>query len=392
MLVEAEAKRDRWFRTQKSASYIRIGQAGRQKLDAQRAECDKEVSIHREKLSSAITSLIEFHDTISSNFDLGQRYNIGEEANRFITESRAFIDEVRALLVEHVLKNKNHEPSGDQENLSSADKEASIPNEPQFLLRQVRDLEERLEEAQTELTLRHPRDIRSEIDEKLSVRIAALRAARQREVERIASQSRPEIAIPPVALQKMEETARQVSELDAKIPRTVEEIRVLLFRVDAATKRVNKLEEELSANKETYRKMQEKATVIEETRQRSDERLKKIQEQFEQRTAPEPHHLATELPSAPTYSSQGMFMQSLRPAFEALLDKFYEREVRPTIQALGEAVIEASDRHQQEAIGVLWGKMQPAMNMVEGVSRWLDSQELGLTAPLDHSVDITPMT
>jgi hypothetical protein len=139
--------------------------------------------------------------------------------------------------------------------------------------------------------------------------------------------------------------------------------------------------------------MQAKAAAIEETKRRSDEQLKKIQEQFEQLTASEPPRLATEsFPSVSTHTSQDMSMQSLRPAFEALLEKFYEREVRPTVQALGEAAIEASDRHQQETMSVLWGKMQPAMNMVEGVSRWLDSQELGLTDGLDVLADVASMT
>jgi hypothetical protein len=251
MLVEAEAKRDRWFRTQKSASYVRIGEAGRQMLDAQRAECDKEVNLQREKHSSAITSLVEFHDAITSNLDLGQRYNISEEASRFVTQSKAFVDEVRSFFVVHGSKDNNDEKQG----LSPTDYDASTPNEFQTLLHQVRDLEERFEEAQTELTLRHPRDIRYEIDEKLNTTIAALRAAHQSEVERIASQPRPEIVIPPVALQKMEETARQVRKLDANMPPTVEDIRVLLLQVDATTKRVYSLEEEIAANKETYRKV-----------------------------------------------------------------------------------------------------------------------------------------
>ncbi|KAF8844953.1 hypothetical protein BDN67DRAFT_620500 [Paxillus ammoniavirescens] len=386
MLVEAEAKRDRWFRTQKSACYARIGEAGRQMLDAQRAECDKDVNIQREKHSSAITSLVEFHDAITSNLDLGQRYNISEEASRFVTQSKAFVHEVRSFFVVHGSKDNNDEKQG----LSPTEYDASTPNEFQTLLHQVRDLEERFEEAQTELTLRHPRDIRCEIDEKLNTTIAALRAARQSELERIASQPRPEIVIPPVALQKMEETARQVRKLDADMPPMVEDIRVLLLQVGAATKRVYSLEEEIAANKETYRKMQAKAAAIEETKRRSDEQLKKIQEQFEQLTASEPSRLATEsFPSVSTYTPQDMSMRSLRPAFEALLEKFYEREVRPTVQALGEAAIEASDRHQQEIMSDLWGKMQPAMNMVEGVSRWLDSQELGLT---DGLADVAPVT
>lgn len=87
--------------------------------------------------------------------------------------------------------------------------------------------------------------------------------------------------------------------------------------------------------------------------------------------------------SPTTYNSQNKLMESIQPAFEAILDKFYEREVKPTIASLQQVVIEASDRHQEEVIKVLWGRIQPAMNMVAGVSRWLDSQELELTAPVE---------
>lgn len=251
LLAEAEAKRGRWFRTQKSTCFARIGEAGRKRLDGQRTECDKEVNSQREKLSCAITSLVEFHNTISSNLDLGQRYNIGEETEKFIVESKAFVNEVRALLVKNVLQDKNDVQPGDTQKHSSEADATSIDS----LQSRVRDLEERFEQAQTELTLRHQRDIRAEIEELLTAKIADLRVARQREVDRVASQLRPEIIIPPGALKNIEGTAQQVRELDAKVPRTVEDIRVLLLRVDATTKRVSELEEDLSMNKETYRKV-----------------------------------------------------------------------------------------------------------------------------------------
>lgn len=250
-LAEAEAKRDRWFRTQKSACYARVGEAGRKRLDGQRAECDKEVNSKRERLSSAITSLVEFHDVMSSNLDLSQRYNVREEVEEFIRESKAFVDEVRALLVEQVLGNKNDVQSGDTQKQPSTADATSIDS----LSIHVRDLEERFELAQTELTLRHQRDIRSEIEELLTAKIAGLRLARQREIDRVASQPQPEIVIPPGSLRNIEGTAQQVRELDAKVPHTVEDIRILLLRVDATTKRVNELEEELSMNKETYKKV-----------------------------------------------------------------------------------------------------------------------------------------
>ncbi|KAF8559587.1 hypothetical protein OG21DRAFT_464982 [Imleria badia] len=374
LLAEAEVQRDRWFRTQKSACYARIGEAGRKRLDGQRAECDQEVSVQNQKLTSAITLLVQFHDRISSNLDLGQRYNIGEEAEKFITDSKAFVDEVRALLVAHVLKDKNDVQSGGtQEHGASV---ASIDS----LQSQVQDLEERFDQAQTELTLRHQRDIRSEVDELLAARIATLRAARQREVDRVASQPRPEIVIPPSALEDIERMAQKVKELDAKVPQTVEDIRVLLLRVDATTKRVSELEEELSTSKATYEKLQEMAAEKAKTERRMDDRLEKIQEQFEQLVASQGP--AAQPTISPTiYDSREKLMEILRPAFEAVLNKFYEQEVRPTVESLQRVVLQASDRHQEEAIKVLWGKIQPAMNMVAGVSRWLDSQELGLTAP-----------
>lgn len=75
-------------------------------------------------------------------------------------------------------------------------------------------------------------------------------------------------------------------------------------------------------------------------------------------------------------------MESLRPELETVLDKFYKQEVRPTIDGLQRVAIEASNRHQEESFKVLWGKIQPAMNMVSGVCRWLDSQDLERTAPV----------
>lgn len=251
MLAEAEAKRDRWFRTQKSACYARIGEAGRKKLDGQRAECDNEVNSQKEKLSGAITSLVKFYDTISSNLDLSQHYNISEESNNFITESKAFVDEVRALLVEHVLRDKNSEQSGDNQQQPSSADAASIDS----LRCRVQDLEERFEQARTELTLRHQRDIHSEINALLTAKITNLRVARQHEIDRVASHPPPEIVVPPGALKNTEGMTQQVRELDVKVLHAVEDIRVLLLRVDATTKRVSKLEEELSLNKDTYRKV-----------------------------------------------------------------------------------------------------------------------------------------
>lgn len=127
------------------------------------------------------------------------------------------------------------------------------------------------------------------------------------------------------------------------------------------------------------------ATEKEETERKIDKELQNIREQFEQLVAFQPPDPAVQAAMSPiAYDLQDKMMESLRPVFETVLDKFYEQEVRPTIESLQQVVIEASNRHQEEAIKVLWGKIQPAMNMVAGVSQWLDSQELGLTAPVEE--------
>ena len=76
-------------------------------------------------------------------------------------------------------------------------------------------------------------------------------------------------------------------------------------------------------------------------------------------------------------------LEGLRPALDTIVLKFYEQEVAPTIKAMGEAMVETSNKKQTELFRTMWRKMEPAMNMVEGVSRWLDSQELSRTAPRD---------
>lgn len=116
-----------------------------------------------------------------------------------------------------------------------------------------------------------------------------------------------------------------------------------------------------------------------------DKQLQNIRELFQQLAACQTLGPVAQTATSPAATNlQDRLMESLRPVFDAVLDKFYEREVKPTIESLQEVVIEASDRHQEEAIKVLWGKIQPAMNMVAGVSQWLDSQELGLTAPVEE--------
>ena len=124
------------------------------------------------------------------------------------------------------------------------------------------------------------------------------------------------------------------------------------------------------------------AAEKEEAEQSMDKKLQNIQEQFQQLIASQSPAPAAQAPT--TQDLQARLMENLQPLLEAVLTKFYEVQVRPAVEAVQQFAVKESDRHQEAAIRVLWGRMKPAMGMVEGVSRWLDSHELGLTAPAEE--------
>jgi len=114
--------------------------------------------------------------------------------------------------------------------------------------------------------------------------------------------------------------------------------------------------------------LQAQYAATEELR-REKEKLQADVDELMRRPLPEPAASAEET------------VEELRPALDAMVRKFYEQEIGPTIKAMGDTMVEASNRKQTELFRVMWQTMEPAMNMVEGVSRWLDSQELSRTAP-----------
>ncbi|KAH7889685.1 hypothetical protein F5I97DRAFT_1846280 [Phlebopus sp. FC_14] len=359
LLVEAEAELERWYKTQKSAVYSRIGEAGRKKLDAHRANLDKEVLTNRDKRSSAIAALIDFHESISCSIDLSRRYDIIDEANEYLNEARAFIDHLRTLAADSAYPL----PLRAQEYHSPHQDHSAPRNSGDFIsLRQsILDLEERLEEAQTELTLRHPRDIATEVDEKLDAKLGAVHAARRSKKDHVNRVSKSRIVIPPHLLEKMEETANHVQKIDAQ-----------------TKQRVEKLELDTASTRELVARIHERLVTTMEQKSAQDEELKRLRGQFEQ--------LATSglvPPSVPNCDSNEAIMQRLQPALGSMMEKFYETEVRPTLHSISSAVLNSANQNHQETLAVMWEKMQPAMNVVDGMSRWLDSQELAMTAPRD---------
>lgn len=184
----------------------------------------------------------------------------------------------------------------------------------------------------------------------------------------MAQESPPQIVIPPECLQKLDESANQWQQVEAKLPKAVEDIRSLIVGNAQLASTLDQLKKENVAYRETLSKLQARYAATEELR-REKEKLQADVDELMRRPLPEPAASAEET------------VEELRPALDAIVRKFYEQEVAPTIKAMGDAMVEASNRKQTELFRVMWQTMEPAMNMVEGVSRWLDSQELSRTAP-----------
>ncbi|KAI6028412.1 hypothetical protein F5J12DRAFT_805261 [Pisolithus orientalis] len=333
-LSEAELNRDRWFRTRKSPCYARIGDAGINILESKRAEFDREYFGQREKLSLAVNALVDYQETVMSDFDLSQRYDIGEETDRFIAESTAYARQIRTLIEE--FKDRDvpmRDPSpSTTTNLPSTEWGA--------LQNRAEEMEESLEQIEAELTLSRPMDIRDIVDKVLDARLFELREARKQNVQKIAARVRPDIVIPPDSIEKMENCADQWREVEGKLSKTIEDISGLIVGNAQFKSRLEQLENENAEHREALTKLQDKYAATEELRRQKE----KLQEDLDELMHQPPFG-----PCAPVESTCQHLIEELKPALSALIQKFYEQEIVPTVRTIGEAVMNGvSNGHQTE--------------------------------------------
>jgi len=252
-LSEAEINRDRWYRTQKSSCYARIGDKGIDILEAKRGEFDKEYFAQRDKLNTALTSLVEYHQSNMSSIDLGQRYNVSEETNRFIAESKAFASQISTVIED--LKSRDI-PMRDVSPMQVEEGRSPPKDEWEILQRRVDEMGEIVEQMETEFAVTHASDsIRDTVDKVFDSKVAELREARKQEAQRIAQESPPQIDIPPECLQKLEESANQWQQVEAKLPKAIEDIRSLIVGNAQLASTLDQLKKENIACRETLSKV-----------------------------------------------------------------------------------------------------------------------------------------
>lgn len=242
--------RDRWYRTQKSPCYARIGNKGIDILEAKRAEFDNEYSVQRDKLNTAIKLLMEHHQSNMSSIDIGQRYNVSEETNRFVAESKAFASQISTVIED--LKNRDI-PMRDGSPMQVEEGSSPPKDEWQILQRRVAEMEETVDLLGTEFTV--SLDVREMVDKIFDSKVAELLEARKQEAQRMAQESPPQIVIPPECLQKLDESANQWQQVEAKLPKAVEDIRSLIVGNAQLASTLDQLKKENVAYRETLSKV-----------------------------------------------------------------------------------------------------------------------------------------
>lgn len=336
-LAEAELNRDRWYRTRKSPCYSRIGDAGINILESKHAEFDREYFAQREKLSLAVTALVDYQETVMSGYDLVQRYDISEETNRFIAESTAYARQIRTLIED--FKNRDV-PMRDPSPSPSAGAGLPPDGEWEALQRRVEEMEESLEQIDAELTLSRPMDIRDMVDNVFDARMSELREARKQEVQRMATRARPEIVIPPDSLEKLEESATRWQEVERRLPKTIGDISDLIVGNAQFANRLEQLEKENVGHREALAKLQDKYTATEELRRQKE----KLQEDLD-----ELMHQPRFAPRVPVENTCRQLIEELKPAVVALVQKIYEQEIVPAVGTMGEVITGVPNCKQTEA-------------------------------------------
>ncbi|KAI6167003.1 hypothetical protein EDD17DRAFT_1542360 [Pisolithus thermaeus] len=279
-LAEAELNRDRW-----------------------------EYFAQREKLSLAVNALVDYQETVMSGCDFVQRFDISEETNRFVAESTAYARQIRTLIED--FKNRDV-PMRDPSPSPSARVSLPPTDEWEALQRRVEEMEESLEQIDAELTLSRPMDIRDMVDK--------LREARKQEVQKMATQVRPEVVIPPDSLEKLEETADQWREVEGRLPKTIEDISGLIVGNAQFASRLEHLEKENTGHREVLAKLQDKYAAIEDLRRQKE----KLQEDLDE-LMHRPHFG----PRVPAENTCRQLIEELKPALGALVQKIYEQEIVP---------------------------------------------------------------
>ncbi|OAX44664.1 hypothetical protein K503DRAFT_196307 [Rhizopogon vinicolor AM-OR11-026] len=341
---KAETERHSWVRTQKSTTYERIGEAGRNRLDGHRAALETARKTHSDKLTRAINELAEAGETLKSGMDYDQRYDIEDQVTEYLKEVGAWLEDIRSLLIANT---HQHPPITD----GPAFHENDLPEETcadtdglDPLRSRLDKLEELLEELRTAVTLESSGKALATINSIIDQKIDAMREARVRAKELLADVPPPQVIIPSEAMGYIEDVSRQATYLSSAMEKPVHEVAHLLVHQDEMKKTYTSFKAENEELRESIAKLAEASfDAVSESR----------------RTPP---------PAEPAVK---IMFQELRVSVDKVVQEILSREVVPAVTQLSDACRLENQRIHREIFETIWDRVDPALKLTEVVNRWV---------------------
>ncbi|KAG0707740.1 hypothetical protein DFH29DRAFT_595710 [Suillus ampliporus] len=369
-LAKAEVDRQKWRRTQKSAGFSRIGEAGRIRLDGLRAELEKVCNGHSDKLTQAIGELAEVGDKLRSGIDYDRRYDIGDEVTSYLREVGAWLSDIRPLLIastsQHPPNTNNPTPHEDNE---SPEEPCATPDGLDPLRSRLDKQEEVLEELRTALTLEPQNQAIATINERIDKKVDALREARAAVKAQRAKQAPPKVDIPPEAMGTIEDVSRKATELSAAMATPVNDIAHLLIRQNEIQKTQASVKIENEELKESIAKLTETSVANRKLIQEQTEAIQRLKASLE---------AASELRRTPPPAEPPIkvMFEELRTAVDGVVQDIVSREVVPTMKQLSEACRLENQAIHREVFETIWDRIEPCLKIAEAVNRWVTRLDL----------------
>lgn len=369
-LAKAEAERQNWRRTQKSANYSRIGEAGRNRLDGHRTELEKICTGHSDKLSQAVSELADIGDKLKSGIDYEQRYNIETEVTLYSKEVGAWLSDIRPLLIANTTQ---HPPNTDQptpHDDEPSEEPSTIPDGLDPLRSRLDKQEETLEELRTALTLESSNNPLATINNTINKKIDVLRKDRAEAKAQRAKLPPPKVILPPEATGAIEDVSRKAAELSAAMEAPVNDVAKLLIRQNDIQKTQASFKTENEELKESIAKLTETSAANRKLIQEQTEAIQRLRISLE---------AASELqrtPPPPAEPPVKVMLDDLRAAVDGVLHGIVSREVIPTINRLRHDCWLENQHFHKEVFEIIWDKIEPSLKIAEAVNRWASRLEL----------------
>jgi hypothetical protein len=358
-LVDAEERRDRYKRAQASDIYARGGPLARAKLDNTRKEYEQRVVTQAKTLESCLKVLQNMPEIDKSFLDFS---SLVDEKNiaSYVAEAKEWIEQIRPLLiqitspapqpspVQPTVRNSSIEDGQiSEDGIPKKRRREPSPERPPTLLERFTAIEERVREMAEEVHIQHVNGvIKDEVDKMTVIKLEEVHQAN-------AGGSKP--------LDPVERLLTKDIESGQTVVDQAEKVAALLTGQHAKDATLSALMEQNKTLVETQASFQQDAAAIRKELDENSARTLEISQQIQMLLSQ--RHITPFTLSKDALSQVGF-----------LAKETFSTEVSPKLGENFEMINEQIANHDEQMIRNLWIKLDPALKVVERLTRWLDLQ------------------